>query len=401
MNYFDDLKAATLPKAINKLVTDREHPRLTPGEFVALLEAQKKAARPEFMAACHGIERGGKRTPMMEHAVVDSIVATPDGANLSPFECVLRELGINVHGSREHRAAGGTMDLFIDSDVGSALLPTFISKTLLDFAERRYTTNGLIAMRDFTPTGAFLKANIDFTTLDADLKLVGKAAELPEVKIEFGEDSTTTQNKGAAIVVPYKLVRAASIQVLQVALRRVAASQSRAKLVDLISVAYNGADNANVKTKAQWNTTDAGVAGSLDYKTYLTFVGMSDSGQMYTKVIGNLDMILAVLLAPKPSIDPAMLSSILAEKRQVVMGDVLQMRDKAWSNVELIIDSSVPANSLIALDPDFAIGEVIELGSQIQESDRDIRSQQYIATVSEAAKHWVLDSTSIRVMTNI
>jgi hypothetical protein len=83
------------------------------------------------------------------------------------------------------------------------------------------------------------------------------------------------------------------------------------------------------------------------------------------------------------------------------MGDVLQMRDKAWSNVELIIDSSVPANSLIALDPDFAIGEVIELGSQIQESDRDIRSQQYIATVSEAAKHWVLDSTSIRVMTNI
>jgi|GEM_PF-6181684 len=396
MNFTEEMLSLGLVKAVPKLVAERDMPRLTAAQFYALMKATKHPVQ-DLQDACGNIEINGARVPMMDYAVIEQIVAADPASRLSPFELVLREAGIYTRTCNGIRMAGGTMNLFIDSDVGSALLPTFISKQLQSFSERESTTDGLIAYRDFTPTGSFLQAKIDFSTLDADMKLVSKTAALPEIVIEFAEETTTAKNKGCAVKIPYKLRRAAPIAVLQVALQRIAAARSRAKLVDLISVAYNGVASANSKTKVGWNAGDASPSGEIEYKTWLKFIAKSASGQSYKAVIGDLDSIVAVLLAPKPSADPMTLSAMFDTQRRVIMGEALKMRDQQWSQVELIVDETAPAKSLTALDPRFAISEVIELGSDISESDKNIIGQYWVATVSEASAHAVVDDTSIRV----
>ncbi|HQL10334.1 MAG TPA: hypothetical protein PLE35_12085, partial [Lentisphaeria bacterium] len=137
---FSDLQNMPLSKAVNEMATNHEAPRVTPAQFLAMLKGKEH----QFTAACLEINRGGVPTPMLEHAVINQIVAS-DSQELSGFEAVLRELRIPLRSDRELGIAGGTMSYFLDTPVGTALLPTYVKAALAKFAEENPSTDGLVA----------------------------------------------------------------------------------------------------------------------------------------------------------------------------------------------------------------------------------------------------------------
>jgi hypothetical protein len=386
------LQNMPLSKAVNELATNHEVPRVTPAQFVALLKGREN----QFTAACLEINRAGVNTPMLEHAVINQIVAS-DSKELTGFEAVLRELRIPLRSDRENGIAGGTMAFFLDTDIGTALLPTYVKASLAKFAEENPGTEGLIATRELTPNGSFLQPTLDLSAIDAGMRPVARGQELPEIKIGFSQLAAETKKFGAVIASPYETIRRVPISVVDVASRRIAVTANEAKFSNLIEIIYGAGTGV---AKSTWNTADT-VAGQIKYETWLNFTAKDQAGRRFNKVAGRLATLIAILTAPKPGVDPMMLSEVFAAARRETLGEQVAMRNKPWHNVELIASESVPANTLVAWDSNFAAGELLEIGSQISESGNLIRRQISEITISENLEHFILDADAIRIMTNI
>ena len=336
--------------------------------------------------------------PMTVSALLNDIVED-DGSGLDGFERMLRHLGINLRNDASKGVYVGTMDLFFTADAGTALVPEFISRTLREVAEDiSWDVNSLIAEHVYTPNGSYREPKLDLSNLDAGMGDVAAGAELPEIFFAFTENAKTINKKGCVFRTTYEAIRRTPINLFQLALKRVAIASNSGLMTKLVSVLINGA--GSTQTKNAINSNDTNGSHSLLYETWLKFIRGVD-GLRYSKVVGDIDAIIAVLLAAKPSVDPIQLLSYFAAAKSGIMGELLNMQNKQWGEVELIVHDSVSQWSLVAVDPRYAAVEVTEIGAEIVEKEQIVARQIKGITITNANDFYVNDPTSIKIMTNI
>lgn len=217
---------------------------------------------------------------------------------------------------------------------------------------------------------------------EAKMPRVEEFAELPEVKFQTSEQMIRVKKYGRQLKMSYEQMRRMQIDMVGWAVDYIAARAAADKEDTAIDVLVNGDTNSGTAaTNNNGSTLDSGAAGALTLKMWLKWRMLWTSPYGSNVVIGTDDAIVTLMLlnAGSANIAPAILLGDRAP-------DALNIRlvGATLDGLSAINDSTAPANKLLALDNNWALEMVQEVGSDIVETDKVISAQYSFITISES-----------------
>ncbi len=314
--------------------------------------------------------------------------STPDDT-LDAFERQCRRFGIVLKDIPAKGIWASNGELFFQSNQPASriLFPEFLNRIARVALLEDYNINWVLANIRPIDSGAFRSLYITSTEAKRRKARVGEGAGFPTTKVSWSEQAGAVYKHGIKILMSYEFVRRASLPLIQLVLGQILLQSRVDDFADIVNILINGDDHAapaNPATTHNLTTLDtAAAAGTLTYKGYLKFGNQFRPYRM-TTAIGDIDTILQVILCAKPSTDPIQLFSLLQSKGQI-LGEGIKLVNPVWQNVNLIIHDDVPDLTLIGLDKRYALEKIVEIGADLQETDKLIDTQFNEIVLSECS----------------
>ncbi len=311
--------------------------------------------------------------------LLERINPSVQGDTLDAFERQCKRFGIVLKNIPEKGIWASSGDLFFQSNQPASriLFPEFLNRVARAAILEDYDINWVVANIRPIDSGAFRSLYIDDTAAQRRKARVGEGGEFPTTKVSWSEQAGAVYKHGIRIMMSYEFVRRSSIPLIQLVLSRILLQNRVDDFADVINVLINGDDHAspaNPATTSNLTTLDtAAAAGTLTYKGYLKFGNVFRPYRMNV-AIGNIDTIIKVVLCAKPTTDPIQLLSLLQSKQEK-LGEGITLVNPAWGIVKLIIHDDVSSDKLIGLDKRYALEKVVEIGADLQETDKLITEQ--------------------------
>lgn len=322
--------------------------------------------------------------------------------NLTAFERQLQLSGILTKSDPERGLYASTGEYFFQSDrPGSAILfPALLQKAALFTKMKQYADiNKLVAStRTISGASSYQSLYIDDSTITSKGGRnfrVDQAGNFPRVKIGWSEAANAVAKHGVQLDWSYEFVRRASIELMTTVVSRIMLQDAIDNFNDAIALAINGDGTAAnpaavVKTFCKSTKTaganeinldvsnDAIAAGTIPYEGWLKFIGgMSPYKPNF--VAGNLNTLVKFVTMSKPNMDPAeVITTLLEGKNQ----GTAKLDQELFPSVTLYLADNVPTNKLLAVDTQFALERIIELGSDIKEVSKVITNQTEAMVIS-------------------
>ena len=356
-------------------------------------EDVKLGAEMYEIAAKHG---------MTFSQLLERINPSTEGDVLDAFEKQCRRYGIVLKNIPEKGIWASNGDLFFQSNQpGSRILfPEFLNRVARATILEDYDINWVVANIRSIDSGAFRSLYIDDTAAKRRKARVGEGGDFPTTKVSWSEQAGSVYKNGIRLLMSYEFVRRASIPLIQLVLSRILLQSRVDDFGDVVNVLVNGDDHAspaNPAVVSNLTTLDTGAgAGTLTYKGYLKFGNVFRPYRMNV-AIGNIDTILKVILCAKPTTDPIQLFSLLQSK-QAKLGEGITLVNPAWGIVKLIIHDDVGDDLLIGLDKRYALEKVVEIGADLQETDKLIREQFNEIILSECSNLSKIFTAACRIL---
>ncbi len=325
----------------------------------------------------------------------------PD-SKLDAFERQCRRFGIVLKDIPEKGIWASNGELFFQSSQPASriLFPEFLNRIARVALLEDYDINWVIANIRPIDSGAFRSLYITSTAAKRRKARVGEGGDFPTTKVSWSEQAGAVYKNGIEILMSYEFVRRAALPLVQLVLSQILLQSRVDDFTDIINILINGDDHASPANPASTDnltTMDTGAAaGTLSYKGYLKFGNQFRPYRM-TTAIGDIDTILKVILCAKPTADPIQLFSLLQSKG-TVLGEGIKLVNPIWQNVNLIIHESVPDDKLIGLDKRFALEKVVEIGADLQETDKLIDTQFNKIVLSECSNFSKLFTPACRIL---
>lgn len=295
---------------------------------------------------------------------LETLDPSSDQSNLDAFERQLAISGIRINGDD-----ADIIDRFFASKDSSVLFPEFISRSvkigLDDFSKLKRILSSRVKIEDNTYKSIFMDDSV-YSDGEKSLHVIGEGSELPIIEIKTAEHSVNIKKYGRYLQATYEAIRRKRSNVVTMFLRAIGVQLQKDKFVDAVDVLVSGDGNNNAATII--NTASSGTL------TFADMVGFVLSFDPYE---------LNVLICNKAT--AAILLNITEVKEHIVQHD-LEVPGGSLKvfGAELIVDESVPANTIIGLDRRFALQEVYETGV-MTESERLIRRQIEGTAISEVS----------------
>ncbi len=327
--------------------------------------------------------------------------SAPEG-KLDAFERQCKRFGIVLRDVPGKGIWASKGELFFQSSQPASriLFPEFLNRIARIALLEDYDINWVIANIRPIDSGAFRSLYVSDTAAKRRKARVAEGAGFPTTKVSWSEQAGSVYKNGVRIMASYEFVRRASIPLIQLVISRILLQSRRDDFADVVNILINGDDHnvpANPATVSNLTALDTGAtAPTLTYKGYLKFGNVFRPYRM-NAAIGNIDTILQVILCAKPSTDPIQLFSLLSAKESK-LGESITLVNPAWGQVNLIIHDDVPAYKLIGLDRRYALEKVVEIGADLQETNRLINEQFNEIVLSESANFSKLFTAACRIL---
>lgn len=352
---------------------------------------------------------------------LETIQPSKAGDSLTAFERQLRLAGVIPKSIPELGLFSSSAEYLFQSDrPGSAILfPTLLQKEALWTKARQYTDiNAIVATtRTISGTSSYQALHIDDSEIygtgaNGRRFRVDQAGNFPRVKIAWSDVANSVAKHGVQLDWSYEFVRRASIELLTTIVSRIMLQDAISVFDDAVAFAINGDGStanpaATVKTFCKSTkatpganeivldvSNDSIAAGVLPYEGWLKFIG---GFTPYTPnvVCGNLATLVKFVTMSRPTMDPAaVITALLESKNQ----GTAKLNNELFPNVTLYLADGVPNNKLVAIDKDFALERVIELGSDIKEVTKVIQQQTEAMVISIADNVSKVFPAAIRVL---
>ncbi len=325
----------------------------------------------------------------------------PD-SKLDAFERQCRRFGIVLKDIPEKGIWASNGELFFQSNQPASriLFPEFLNRVARIALLEDYDINWVIANIRPIQSGAFRSLYVTSTAAKRRKARVGEGASFPKTKVTWSEQAGSVYKNGIEIQMSYEFIRRASLSLVQLVLSQILLQSRVDDFADIINILINGDDHASPANPASTDsltTLDTSAsAGTLTYKGYLKF-GNKFRPYRMTAAIGSIETILQVILCAKPSTDPIQLLSLLQSKGQV-LGEGIKIINPVWQNVNLIIHDDVPSSKLVGLDKRFALEKIVEIGADLQETDKLIDTQFNKIVLSESSNFSKLFTPACRIL---
>lgn len=333
----------------------------------------ERAATVDLSADMHAASRA---MGLSFSEYLESLDPSDPAATLDAFERQLALNGIRVQGDN-----ADIIDRFFASSENAVLFPEYVARAVRTGMEQFRKLDEIVATRTRITDNTYKSLYMDdqvLTSADLQLAKVNEGAALPKIELKTAEHTILIHKYGRYLEATYEAIRRKKASVVQIFLRAIGVQIQKDKFEAAIDVLINGDGNNNA-APVQNTATD----GTLVYDDLVEF---SLSFAPYE---------LNVLLAPKAVVKTLLLLSEFKDPAAfqfTATGDMVTP-----FGARLLVDETVPADTILGLDRRFALEEVYETGV-MTETDRLIRQQIEGTAISEVAGFAKLLTAATRVL---
>jgi len=352
---------------------------------------------------------------------------------LDAFSRLMMAAGIVTRSDPQAGYFADTFEKFYESPQTRALLPEWIARRWREAATGRPVMSRATYGSDDTLVGTFNNPYIDnavvrwdtqiapaipianlvaittpitgntyrstFLTNDASeqrLVRVGQSADIPTVKLTESDKTTVIYKFARGLESTYEVLRRMRIDRIALHIARLAVQAETDKLSAIMDVIVNGDGNPNTAaTNYNLTTLDtAASAGTLTLKGWLAFKMKFSNPFSMGVALAQEDVALQMLLLNTGSGN----TPLATLQGPAGFGSFNQINPGLRDGVGLGWTSDAPALKIVAIDGRFAIERVYEVGANIQETEKFIRSQTELITFSEVEGYNVIDASAMKIM---
>ena len=293
---------------------------------------------------------------------------------LDAFERQLAVAGIRINGS-----SSDVIDRFFSSKESAILFPEFVSRSVRAGMDDFKKLEKVVGTRTQIDSDTYKTIYMDDSVLsssDLELAKVGEGASLPKIELKSSEHSLSIYKFGRYLEATYEAIRRRKIAVVSVFLKAIGVQIQKDKFATATDVLIDGDGNDNA---ASVQTT-----ASLSYGDLVEFCLAFDPYELNV-MVANKDMAKSLLT--------------LSEFKDPAISLNYQLRGEMVTpfGAQLLIDESIPANTILGLDRRFALEEVYET-SLLTESEKLIRQQLEGTAISEVAGFGKIINSATRVL---
>lgn len=399
----------------------------------SLNNTQVKRAPKELLRALNldyvgnGLREGLTLSVMLERE--DPSAEHKDGTDA--FQRVMREAGIRTRGHAEFGLGVGTFAEFDKSDATRILGVEWLTRCWKSAATGRpVTTRGMFSSWDGSEKGVLnqvvqssmakwnnqlapqipiselvaLNTGIDKGTYEAfyltedatqtRMVRVTEAAEIPGMKLIGGDRSVRLYKYGRKLTMTYEQMRRVPLDVIGLAIARMAVQAEVDKLATILDVIINGDGNSGTAaTSYNLTTLDAtAVAGTLTSKGWLNFKKKFKGAYALTTalmpdVVATALELLTIGTANVPLVfmDADKVGSLIPINRT---GDGIRY---GWTD-------DAPTLKIVGADSRQGVQRLFEIGATIQEMQRFVTNQTEALTMTESEGYAVIDPGAHKIL---
>lgn len=323
-----------------------------------------------------------------------------DGNYLSGYEAALATLNLPVQEDFSRgivlEAASDTFQTFPGS---RAVFPEVVDDLVKwKYRQEQLENTAALVSQTRTINGVELITTV-VDDKEADYQVVAAVAELgrvPVKTIRMSSNSVTIFKHGGGIRMSYEFQRRARLDLLTPFQVRMARETERSKVLTATNVLING-DGVNpaapVVTQSSFDS--AAVDNKIHYKGLLGwFLARAKTGAPIDTVAGNWDSYLEwLLMFALPTTANNTTDANLLARTGFQIGGVPILN----GNVNFVLSSGVPDGRLIGFSKGDTLEELVEAGSNIEESERAIQNQSitFVKTENSGYKLAFPDTRSI------
>jgi hypothetical protein len=347
---------AEIIKLTDELRNDEQHDKLTLNEYIGM---------------------------KYEGVIADRVKANPALAKLSPLAHAMRDLGIS----------GNTTIQNLQTTVGAPnwLLPEWIAQVMVkdnDASILSYICSAPTPVSSDSIRAPY----VDFKGNAANKKTItrkriAEGGEIPVGIIGVGSTAITLYKKGAGIEQTYESIKHFTLELMALALRRIASDDAKTKVDDAVDVIVSGDGNDNAITEFTAKTATANTITADELMTYgLKF--WSDTGLIVDTIVADEDFYNAIHKMQYDTTKGFGASSKLTfatpqfdfSKCSLIKASVPQ--------------TSASKNRIVLMNKELAIKEYIDSTSLVREVATNILNQTKLATFTEISGFGLFDKTA-------
>lgn len=280
---------------------------------------------------------------------------------LDAYERQLKRFDIKVKGT-----ASDAVSKFFQTSQSSALFPEYVKRCVIQGITDSTVLNDLIATNTKINSLDYRPIAMTSTAADCELKFVAEGAVIPTTEINVQPNLVRLQKRGRMLVSSYEAIKFQRLDLFAITLKQIGDYIGRSQLADAVTALAIGDGNYNGA-----KTVSAITPGTLSYDDLVKLWGEFTEFELNRMLIGN--DLLPKLLAFEQFQNPA--SGINFQGTGALSTPL---------GAKLYRHSSVPANSIIGLDKNFAL-EMVTAADVSIESDKLIDRQLERASITSIA----------------
>jgi len=289
---------------------------------------------------------------------------------------------------------------FLGTSSSDVLFPEFINRTARQAMTAPDILNELVAIKTPITGNAYKTFYVDLSTAAKQKKRVAQGAEIPTTAITGHEHSVTLNKKGRAIDMSYEYVRRIRIDMLALLIEGILQQTGLDLADDAVNVLISGDGNANTAATNYNLNGDFGgvVADGIDWESWLKFRLKFYPYKGITAVVDETQLIKVLGIQP-PVIDPLTLMASMNGGTPVGGGANLAQNVFSGPMRYVYLPSTTLANKVLVIDPKYALEQVTEIGADIVETDKMIKSQFETIVLSQVTGFATLFPDVVKTLT--
>lgn len=310
---------------------------------------------------------------------------SPEGAKLDAFERQLQKAGILVKTNNEAGTYASTIEeAFYRTSENEFIFPELVSRTVREATSKKdVMLANLIGRYDWIEGSSHKAPYID-QDLSLAARRVAEGTDIPCVEVKLREQSNELRKVGSGVIFTYEALRRMRIDMLRLTIQQVARADALKDVKWVLDVIKNG-DNPKNKNAAPVLEQKAGgldasaTAGKLTIEGFLAFL-------MQFKEFPCDTIIASEKLFKQLMTHDTSLFSVTDVMSMVSGGKTANIKVTApqlpKETMQVFYHDDIPENQLYGINKAYAIEQVNEAGSDIQEDTAFIRNQTKLITTT-------------------
>lgn len=319
---------------------------------------------------------------------------------LDAFERQMLAAGIRTKSDEAKGLYADTVEkFFLGTSNSDVLFPEFINRTARQALLAPDILDELVAVKTPIQGNAYKTFYVDLSTAAKQQKRVGEGAEIPTTTITGHTHAITLNKKGRAIDVSYEFIRRMRVDMLALLIQGILQQTGVDLAEEAVGVLVSGDGNANTAASNSNLTTLGGkVADGIDWQSWLKFRLKFYPYKGVTAVVDETQLIKLLGIQP-PVIDPLTLMASMNGGTPIGGGANLAQNVFSGPMRYVYLPSSSLANKVLVIDPRYALEQVTEIGADIVETDKLIKSQFETIALSQITGFATLFPDVVKTLT--